>query len=138
VTTRKKGLLQLDDLNQDKSEFQRSFSSDIRKCQEMQRKLRALELSVQECFPMRLVHWSASFWKYIYYYYRNRFQNKEEPISREELNTVTLEELDKHLSSLEETVQEMNGHWKSLNSHRQQLLEHHYVLVLGSHLFRPG
>lgn len=113
------GLLQLDDLNQDKSEFQRSFSSDIRKCQEMQRKLRALELSVQECFPMR-------------------FQNKEEPISREELNTVTLEELDKHLSSLEETVQEMNGHWKSLNSHRQQLLEHHYVLVLGSHLFRPG
>jgi V-type H+-transporting ATPase subunit a len=119
VTTRKKGLLQLDDLNQDKSEFQRSFSSDIRKCQEMQRKLRALELSVQECFPMR-------------------FQNKEEPISREELNTVTLEELDKHLSSLEETVQEMNGHWKSLNSHRQQLLEHHYVLVLGSHLFRPG
>jgi len=74
----------------------------------------------------------------IYYYYRNRFQNKEEPISREELNTVTLEELDKHLSSLEETVQDMNGHWKSLNSHRQQLLEHHYVLVLGSHLFRPG
>ncbi|GJD10792.1 V-type proton ATPase subunit a2 [Galdieria sulphuraria] len=113
------GLLQLEDLNQNKSEFQRSFSSGIRQCLEMQRKLRALEVDVRECFPSR------SF-------------NNNDSVSREELNSITLDELDRHLSNLEETVQEMNMHWKSLNSHRQQLLEHHYVLVLGSHLFRPG
>lgn len=67
----------------------------------------------------------------------HRFSNKE-PVSREELDIINLDELDRHLSNLEETVQEMNLHWKSLQSHRQQLLEHHYVLVLGSHLFQPG
>ncbi|GJQ11772.1 hypothetical protein GpartN1_g3563.t1 [Galdieria partita] len=112
------GILQLEDLNQNKSEFQRSFSNDIRKCLEMQRKLRALEINVGECFPTRSLN--------------------NESVSREELNAISLDELDRHLSNLEETVEEMNMHWKSLNSHRLQLLEHHYVLVLGSHLFRPG
>eukprot|EP00871_Galdieria_phlegrea_P003893 jgi/Galph1/4504/GphlegSOOS_G3162.1 len=113
------GLLQLEDLNKHKSEFQRTFSADIRTCQEMQRKLRLLANDVEEVFPGRL-HLDIK------------------SITKEDLNTFSLNDLDRHLTSLEETVEEMNHHWRSLTAHRRELLEHHYVLVLGSSLFRPG
>ncbi|EME29854.1 V-type proton ATPase subunit a2 [Galdieria sulphuraria] len=111
------GVFQLNDLNEEKSTFQRTFAADVRLCDEMQRRLRFLEEQVD---------------------FQLEEQRLEDTITVEALQSLQLEELARYLCDLEGNVTEMNSHWGALKAEERKVAEHAILLQAGAKFFEDA
>ncbi|PXF44378.1 V-type proton ATPase subunit a2 [Gracilariopsis chorda] len=117
----KLGIVQFNDLNPEQSAFQRSFSANVRLCDDMQRRIRFLHaqidhdpnLDVPEMLIPKDVYESRAF-------------------------ALRLDNLDEVLSSHEANLLQMNSHWDTLNVQRNELVELRYVLEKGTTFFQSA
>eukprot|EP00166_Cyanidium_caldarium_P002945 ctg_285.g180 len=125
-------LVEFRDLNVGASAFQRTFSGDIKRCDELQRRLRFLAEQVEQVLPGREAEG------------RTVLQSGGAGASRgytgldggkESWQAQSLEELERHLGSLERDVLDMNVHWDAMRREHSDLVEFGYVLELGATLF---
>uniref|UniRef100_A0A7S1TIV0 V-type proton ATPase subunit a n=2 Tax=Compsopogon caeruleus TaxID=31354 RepID=A0A7S1TIV0_9RHOD len=107
-------MVQFKDLNPDRSSFQRAFSNDIKRCDEMQRRLRFLEVQVT---ALDL--------------------GKVEDVGDMDM-PVRLDDLDLHLHTMEKNILEMNDHWNSLNQQHNELVELRHVLEKAAEFFHDA
>ncbi|KAL3141717.1 hypothetical protein ABBQ32_004400 [Trebouxia sp. C0010 RCD-2024] len=96
------GLLQFKDLNTDKSAFQRSYASQVKRCDEMARKLRFFHDQVQKSELIVGVRMGADSWE--------------------------LDELEAKLDELESELLEINGNSERLQRSHSELMELQLVL----------
>ncbi|GJQ12086.1 hypothetical protein GpartN1_g3877.t1 [Galdieria partita] len=108
------GMFQLNDLNEEKSSFQRTFAADVRLCDELQRRLRFLEDQVVS----ELLE-----------------QHMEGTVTLEALQSIQLEELARYLCDLESSVVELNSHWEALKAEERKVAEHAILLHAGAKFF---
>lgn len=114
----KLALVQFNDLNPEQSAFQRSFSANVRLCDDMQRRIRFLHtqiLSDSQLLPPDLHVDSTDF------------------AARSQ--TIRLDDLDASLASHEADLLQMNSHFDSLDLQRNELVERRYVLEKGSNFY---
>eukprot|EP00871_Galdieria_phlegrea_P002618 jgi/Galph1/3357/GphlegSOOS_G2057.1 len=104
-----RGIFELIDLNSQYSAFQRPFASDIRLCEELQRKLRYLEDQVQSCVTENY---------------------RLEDVTSEALQSLQLNDLAEYLRELEVNIKEMNKHWDALKQEEKTIAEHTVVLQI--------
>lgn len=114
----KLALVQFNDLNPDQSAFQRSFSANVRLCDDMQRRIRFLQSQIllDPSLP------APDLVEPVHDYENRSFM-------------LRLDDLDEVLSTHEATLQQMNAHWDSLTLQRNELIELRYVLEKGATFF---
>eukprot|EP00177_Eucheuma_denticulatum_P001873 GFKZ01003342.1.p1 GENE.GFKZ01003342.1~~GFKZ01003342.1.p1 ORF type:complete len:864 (-),score=146.55 GFKZ01003342.1:1065-3656(-) len=114
----KLALVQFNDLNPDQSAFQRSFSADVRVCDDMQRRIRFLhsQILLDPSLP------APDLIEPVYDY-----ENRSYMLRLHDLNDV--------LATHEATLLQMNAHWDSLTLQRNELIELRYVLEKGATFF---
>lgn len=114
----KLALVQFNDLNPDQSAFQRSFSANVRLCDDMQRRIRFLhsQILLDPSLP------APDLIETVYDYENRSYM-------------LRLDDLDEVLASHEATLLQMNAHWDSLTLQRNELIELRYVLEKGATFF---
>lgn len=106
------GLLQFKDLNADKSAFQRTYASQIKRCDEMARQLRLLTDEVEKAgLPIG-----------------DRLGDRE----------IEFDELETRLARLEQEVTELNANSERLNRSYNELLELQMVLDRAGQFFEDA
>jgi len=106
------GLLQFKDLNVDKSAFQRTFASQIKRCDEMARQLRFLVDQVEKAeLPIG-----------------DRLGDRE----------LEFDELETRLARLEQEITELNGNSERLSRSYNELLELQLVLERAGAFFEDA
>jgi len=119
----KLGLIQFRDLNPDVSAFQRNFVNEVRRCNEMERKIRFFEhqisVEVKDMMAEKKVDSSI-------------LQNG---LWEEETKSMPLDELENKLTDLEKELKEMNENQEKLNRNHNELIEMKYVLTEDSTFF---
>lgn len=117
----KLGIVQFNDLNPNQSAFQRSFSANVRLCDDMQRRIRFLHSQINShphlTSPDLLV-----------------------PSHTYEANShsLRLDDLDQKLASFEANLLQMNSNSDTLAIQRNELVELRYVLEKGAHFFQSA
>lgn len=114
----KLAIVQFNDLNPEQSAFQRSFSANVRLCDDMQRRLRFLQAQIVSDSSLQepdLIEIPADF--------------------EARASVLRLDDLDKQLALHEATLLQMNAHWDSLVLQRNELVELRYVLDKGATFF---
>lgn len=112
-------IFQLEDLNEGVSPFQRAYAADVRRCDDIQRRLRFLfEEAEMDMDDEDL---------------RRDVEHREEPVvfSR-------LEDLDAHLLAVEYSLKELNAHSKSMKEHYRELVELKMVLETCQEIFHES
>eukprot|EP01125_Pyxidicula_operculata_P007322 TRINITY_DN2492_c0_g1_i3.p1 TRINITY_DN2492_c0_g1~~TRINITY_DN2492_c0_g1_i3.p1 ORF type:complete len:866 (-),score=210.00 TRINITY_DN2492_c0_g1_i3:33-2630(-) len=115
------GLVQFRDLNPSVNSFQRNFVSQVKRADEMQRKLRYLENQIVKVNEEALVDGLKE-------------QIKIEE-SKDDEQKVHMDELEAKFDELEKQIVEMNGHQDKLNHNYNQLIELKYVLIKDESFF---
>lgn len=125
----RRGVVEFRDLNAKASALQRTFASELKLCDEIQRKLRFLSDQVQRNLTVASSRLEGP------------GQHSEiiaTGTSRERVDAAglgSLEDLDAQLRRLEVDLTEMNLHWDALQRELVAILEHEYVLELGTGIF---
>lgn len=117
----KLGAVQFNDLNPQQSAFQRSFSANVRLCDDMQRRLRFLysQILLDPALPVPdLIEYPHD--------YDQRSQ------------MLRLDDLDSILADRESALLQMNSHWESLTLQRNELIELRFVLEKGATFFNDA
>eukprot|EP01125_Pyxidicula_operculata_P002018 TRINITY_DN11997_c0_g1_i1.p1 TRINITY_DN11997_c0_g1~~TRINITY_DN11997_c0_g1_i1.p1 ORF type:complete len:873 (-),score=229.18 TRINITY_DN11997_c0_g1_i1:357-2975(-) len=110
----KLGVIQFKDMNSQVNAFQRNFATEIKRADEMERKLRFFESQILKA--------------------NNDARDEGKALipideAREEQETkVHFDELDAKFDELEKQIQEMNAHQEALNTNHNQLIELKVVL----------
>eukprot|EP00735_Rhodelphis_limneticus_P009068 TRINITY_DN2518_c0_g1::TRINITY_DN2518_c0_g1_i1::g.19327::m.19327 TRINITY_DN2518_c0_g1::TRINITY_DN2518_c0_g1_i1::g.19327 ORF type:complete len:821 (-),score=262.11,sp/Q9SJT7/VHAA2_ARATH/45.57/0.0,V_ATPase_I/PF01496.14/3.8e-259,Vps5/PF09325.5/0.0081,Vps5/PF09325.5/2.8,DUF2216/PF10226.4/0.052,DUF106/PF01956.11/0.49,MutS_III/PF05192.13/1.8e+02,MutS_III/PF05192.13/2.4,CHASE3/PF05227.8/87,CHASE3/PF05227.8/1.8,Sec34/PF04136.10/0.36,Sec34/PF04136.10/3.2e+03,TMPIT/PF07851.8/2e+02,TMPIT/PF07851.8/0.38 TRI len=107
------GLIQFKDLNEDKTAFQRSFVTEVRRCEEMERKLRYFMEQITKLGVEP---------------YEDAFAPQEHAHSK-------VEELAVYFDQLEQELRTMSQYSESLIRQRNELVELKYVLEKASTFF---
>ena len=117
----KLGIVQFNDLNPEQSAFQRSFSHNVRQCDDMQRRIRFLNSQISQdpylTAPDRLIS-----------------SHEYESLSQQ----LRIDDLDERLSEYEATLIQMNNHSDTLRLQRNELVELRYVLEKGADFFQAA
>ncbi|KAA8494165.1 V-type proton ATPase subunit a2 [Porphyridium purpureum] len=95
------GALQFEDLNASQSAFQRSFTSDLKACEEIQRALRFLRAQIESTPGVQI----------------------NSAVALDLASEVRLDDLAQHISALELGLIEMNSHWDALKVQMNALVE---------------
>lgn len=117
----KLALVQFNDLNPDQSAFQRSFSANVRLCDDMQRRLRFLHTQIlaDPALPAPDL--------------------LDVPLEFDSRSAaLRLDDLDESLAKHEAALLQMNAHWNSLTLQRNELIELRYVLDKGATFFHAA
>eukprot|EP00737_Agarophyton_chilense_P000246 gb/GEZJ01000281.1/.p1 GENE.gb/GEZJ01000281.1/~~gb/GEZJ01000281.1/.p1 ORF type:complete len:865 (-),score=129.97 gb/GEZJ01000281.1/:967-3561(-) len=117
----KLGIVQFKDLNPEQSAFQGSFSADVRRCDDMQRRIRFLVSQIEHDPNLSLPDMRIP-----------------KDIYESRAFSLRLDKLDDVLSTHEASLLQMNAHWDTLNVQRNELVELRYVLEKGSDFFRSA
>jgi V-type H+-transporting ATPase subunit a len=116
----KLGLVEFNDLNPTVALFQRSFSANVRLCEDMQRRVRFLAKNIVDARDEGL---------------RIDVPDVDDivaaPSFQQQSDAVRLSDLDVRLSQLEAQYLQMNEHWERLRAQRNQLVELKHVLRVG-------
>lgn len=112
------GLCQFKDLNENQSSFQRTFSENVRRCDEMLRVIRYLIEQIAETKDLFLA--PSAF---------------DGPGTGP---TFRLDDLDAHLSSLEHSLLEMNGNAEAISTQYNETIELKCVLERAAEFFRSA
>lgn len=112
------GLCQFKDLNENQSSFQRTFSENVRRCDEMLRVIRFLIDQVTETTQLPLAP--------------SAFHGPGTG------PTFRLDDLDAHLSSLEHSLLEMNGNAEAISMQYNETIELRCVLERSAEFFRSA
>lgn len=117
----KLGLVQFIDLNSSQSAFQRSFSANVRLCDDMQRRIRYLrdQIETEEAIATPDLHAAV-------YEYDAR------------AHSLRLDDLDGMLASRESTLLQISANLETLDRQRSELVELGYVLEKGTHFFQTA
>eukprot|EP00736_Rhodelphis_marinus_P001897 Rmarinus@m.9612 len=110
------GLIQFKDLNAEKSAFQRSFVNEVRKCEEMERKLR---------YFMEQIH-------------KLGVEPFEDSLGQPDNAHSNLDELAVHFDQLEKDLRNMNDNADNLVKQQNELIELKFVLEKASLFFSSG
>lgn len=118
----KLGLVQFIDLNSEQSAFQRSFSANVRLCEDMQRRIRYLfdQIAREEAVLTPDLHSSPA---YDY---------------DAQARVLRLDDLDSLLSARESTLLQINANLETLDRQRSELIELRYVLEKGTYFFQTA
>eukprot|EP00188_Purpureofilum_apyrenoidigerum_P002961 Plantae.Rhodophyta-Purpureofilum_apyrenoidigerum.ctg30035.p1 GENE.Plantae.Rhodophyta-Purpureofilum_apyrenoidigerum.ctg30035~~Plantae.Rhodophyta-Purpureofilum_apyrenoidigerum.ctg30035.p1 ORF type:complete len:886 (-),score=191.27 Plantae.Rhodophyta-Purpureofilum_apyrenoidigerum.ctg30035:108-2441(-) len=108
--------MELKDLNPHQSPFQRTFAAEVKRCEEMQRRLRFLFQQVEDLNGV-----SAP---------------EQAEYSRDRLKSLRLDDLDAHLVMLEKNLTQMNVQEEALRMQLNERVEHKYVLEKCAEFFR--
>eukprot|EP00741_Cyanophora_paradoxa_P003677 tig00000093_g3574.t1 len=108
------GLIQFKDLNADKSAFQRNFANDVKRCDEIERKLRFMAEQIEKAGidPERV-------------------PRKPKRMTAADLDTVMFDEFEKELK-------QMNENKEMLDRNYNELVEMKYVLEKGVQFFEQA
>lgn len=112
------GLCQFKDLNENQSSFQRTFSENVRRCDEMLRVIRYLIDQIAETNQLVLAP--------------SAFHGPGTG------PTFRLDDLDAHLSSLEHSLLEMNGNAEAISMQYNETIELRCVLERAAEFFRSA
>lgn len=113
-------VVQFSDLNDGVAAFQRSFSGNVRLCEDMQRRIRFLRAQIAADPALDEAATAAV----------GSIDTKA-PAFREAADMIRLDDLDAELSKLERSFLQMNDNWDSLRSQENQLIELRHVLRYG-------
>lgn len=129
----KLGIVEFKDLNPDVSAFQRNFVNDVKRCDEMERKLRFFDAQVkaerQEAALLKLQREEQS------------LIGLEDPLagtSDEVKQPINFDELEVKFEELEKEIQQMNTNQSMLNRNYNELIELRHVLQKDSTFFEEG
>lgn len=114
----KLGIVQFNDLNPEQSAFQRSFSANVRLCDDMQRRIRFLQSQIHSQPTLELPDLIIP-----------------PDVYESRSHSLRLDDLDVSLASYEQNLLQMNSHWDTLNMQRSELVELRYVLEKGADFF---
>lgn len=140
----RRGLVEFRDMNPTVTAFQRSFAADIKRCDEMQRRLRFLTEQAVRVHREAAAEASASASS------ASASAEGEQPavdvadvvptfpVDDDHVHALSTNELDAHLATLERDVQQMNVHWDALQREMNELVELRHVLELGAEFFRDA
>lgn len=112
------GLCQFKDLNPDQSAFQRTFSDNVRRCDDMLRVIRYISDQIEETHHLTLAP--------------SAFTGPGTG------PTFRLDDLDAHLRSLEHSLLEMNGNAEAISTQYNETIELRYVLERAAEFFRSA
>eukprot|EP00186_Timspurckia_oligopyrenoides_P002953 CAMPEP_0182450222 /NCGR_PEP_ID=MMETSP1172-20130603/39844_1 /TAXON_ID=708627 /ORGANISM="Timspurckia oligopyrenoides, Strain CCMP3278" /LENGTH=869 /DNA_ID=CAMNT_0024647757 /DNA_START=179 /DNA_END=2788 /DNA_ORIENTATION=- len=115
------GIFEFDDLNSHLSAFQRSYASDVRRCDDLLRSLRFLHSEVLKHAPQLLEFAEESNTTFT-----EEFQTRQRP---------KIDELQSRTSALEQNLLDMNAHYSALSIQLHELVEMRHVLVRVSDMF---
>lgn len=117
----KLGLVQFNDLNPDQSAFQRSFSANVRLCDDMQRRVRFFDELIRRDPDIPDTDLFA-------------------PVHDFDVRSqqLRLDDLDLTLSTHESQLLQINSNLETLSQQRSELIELRYVLEKGSHFFHAA
>jgi len=123
----KLGLIQFKDLNPDVSPFQRNFVNEVKKADEMERKMRFFEEQINKEKRDILI---------------SKHQDPEnlaliplDPLPGEEVRVYKINELEQKLDELEKEVIEMNNNQDMLNRNYNELIELKHLLTKNTTFF---
>jgi V-type H+-transporting ATPase subunit a len=107
------GLVQFKDLNKDVNAFQRKYVNEVRRCEEMERKLRFLETEIQRD-GIKII---------------DNGDNPDAPVTRE------MSDIESHLERLENEMKEVNSNYEILKRNFGDLTELKHILSKTNHFF---
>ena len=120
----KLGLIQFRDLNPEVNAFQRNFVNEVKRADEMERKLRYFEEQLRKAGVWNLVERPPAV----------RYQEYCESVAHDEVSLV-MDKLETQLEEIEKELIQLSSNQETLERNRNELIEMRYVLEKESDFF---